>query len=57
MKYVKPVVIRIELSEEDIIVTSGCTTASFQSGDSCISEQHQHKYYDCTNKPHTGNFG
>ena len=57
MKYAKPVVIRIELSEEDIIVTSGCTTIAYQRGDDCPSDVHRNKWIDCTNKAHRGENG
>ena len=49
MKYVKGTVTIIEMNEEDIIRTSGCTTAGYQMSDSCTSGNHVEKGHCETN--------
>lgn len=49
MKYEKPSVKIIELNEESVIVTSGCTTAGYQMSDTCTSGNHVDKGHCDTN--------
>ena len=57
MKYEKATVTIIEVSEEDIITTSGCTTSGFMTEDSCSGGNHRGKYSDCTTNGHMNHGG
>lgn len=48
MKFEKAIVNRISLEEEDIIMTSGCTTMVNQKADDCTNETYI-SYQDCEN--------
>ncbi len=52
MKYEKARVAIIQMEEEDIIVTSGCTTDAYLTEDSCTGGNHKDKYSGCTNAGH-----
>ena len=49
MKYEKATVTFIDLGEEEIIYTSGCTDAGQQFGDSCTTGGFKHQG-GCTNQ-------
>ena len=52
MKFQKAMVRIIDLGEEEILTSSGCTTSGFIAGDNCDSQNHYDKFADCTNDGH-----
>lgn len=57
MSYEKAEVNKIDMNEEDVILTSGCTTGAFMAGDQCETQNHHDKFYNCTNNGHLNHGG
>ena len=57
MKYEKATVTIIEVSEEDIIATSGCATTAYKFEDDCDHGNHVGFYSNCPNNGHQNHAG
>ena len=57
MKFQKAMVRFIDLGEEEILTSSGCTTTGFSTEDSCTGGNHKGKYSECTSNGHMNHGG